>query len=159
MRLQGIRALTSPCLANFRPCLANSPSHYVRCWCHAGSAKSASSKHPLQELTDQYLNEPAKDDLTWSPADPPPNVHSAADGATLAPTDPLAAWICSEGGYVNRHLSLGTSPTLGCRHIALLATSYKCSHTSCTPLLHPISHENASVAEPCGNIQWNAGVF
>ncbi len=116
------------------------------------SASLEAARHRLQNLTDEYLNEPhaaAQDpqppppeDDTWCPSDPPPlseslpplqgdsPAYAAAKAAAeteervspfeyarLNHTEPLAAWVCSHGGYINTALEIGMSPTLGCRCI------------------------------------------
>jgi len=87
------------------------------------------------------LEDRAQDDGTWCPSDPPPPemmlpplqgdspAHSSSDREeTISPfewarqnhSEPLAVWICENGGYINTSLEIGMSPTLGCRWALVL---------------------------------------
>ena len=98
---------------------------------------SAASAHPLQNLTNEYINEPARKgeldetNLTWALGDDVPEeseAHAKPEDrkaseqtvyknalASKVSTDPLTTWISEEGGYIDPRLYLGTSPTLKCR--------------------------------------------
>lgn len=106
----------------------------------AGTSQPCFS-HPLQRLTDEYINDPATrnesnsnreakdngDQLTWALGDPPPEESLRPHfQARQTHTDPLIKWILDQGGYIDSHLYIGTSPTLKCRSALWLNVQNVC---------------------------------
>ena len=73
---------------------------------------------------------PLQGDFHMHPSQEVQDTLSPYEYARLNHVEPLAAWVCTNGGYVNTSLDIGTSPTLGCRLVQHRRNTFWCSPES-----------------------------